>query len=108
MSQHEAMGVMAKVVAEAGRWVVYLGVDFWSAYPAAPGPDLAHAHADGPDQTGGCPSDQTGDHPVETVWHRIADFPSEAAARIAARLYERVADRCPPGRWPQEYRRDAD
>jgi hypothetical protein len=131
MSQHEAMGVMAKVVAEAGRWVVYLGVDFWLAYPPGPGYDRdcdrhthdydrdhacddAPAHASGavPDHAAGYARDdnpdRSGDHPVETVWHRIADFPSEAAARIAARLYERVADRCPPGRLPQEYRRDAD
>lgn len=82
MSRDEAMGVTAKVIAERGRWEVYLGVDFWLTQ------HLDH------------------DHPVETVWHRIADFPSEAAACIAARLYERVADRYPPVRLSQEHQRD--
>jgi hypothetical protein len=64
----DPLGVGAKVVPEKGRWVVYLGVEFWDASAV--------------------------DNPVDTVWHRIADFPSPRAAAVAARWYERGADRC--------------
>lgn len=69
----EALDVNARVTCESGRWVVHLCVNFWN--PA--------------------PSDSRGDpmQPIEAVWKRIADFPTEQAARRAARLYERVADR---------------
>ncbi len=68
----DALGVESKVVPENGRWVVYLGIAFWDA-------------------------DAT-DNPVETVWHRIADFPSADAAAVAASWYERAADRSNPRR----------
>lgn len=70
MTREDALGVGTKVVAENGRWVVYLGVDFWDEAAA--------------------------DNPVETVWHRIADFPTPAAAAVAAGWYRRGADRSNP------------
>jgi hypothetical protein len=72
-ARRDALGVVAKVVPENGRWAVYLGVDFWDA-----------AAADG--------------NPVETVWHRITDYATQAAATVAAEWYRRGADRARPRR----------
>lgn len=65
----EALGVVSQIIEENGRWVVYLGVEWWD--PATDG------------------------HPVETIWHRIADFPTIEAAWVAAQCYPRGADRDP-------------
>jgi hypothetical protein len=70
MNHDDAIGVGVKVVQEDGRWTVYLGVDFWDATAE--------------------------DNPVETVWHRIADYPTAEAAHTAARWYQRGADRGNP------------
>lgn len=67
MTREAPLGVGTKVVAENGRWAVYLGVDYWDAVP------------DG--------------NPVETIWHRIADYPTPESAEVAARWYGRGADR---------------
>ncbi|MCS6865895.1 MAG: hypothetical protein RMJ56_05105 [Gemmataceae bacterium] len=83
MSQAEqALGVITKLVADNGRWVVYLGIDWWTT--AAEG------------------------HPVETIWHRIADFPTIEAAMVAARYYQRGADRVllRSPTWPGEFHRE--
>lgn len=70
MNHEDAIGVGARVSEENGRWAVYLGVDFWDA--------------------------AADDNPVETVWHRIADYPTAEAANVAARWYQRGADRGNP------------
>ncbi len=54
------------VVRERGRWVVYLAVHFWEA-----------DHAD----------------LIRTVERRIADYATQRQAEVAARWYERVANR---------------
>lgn len=72
MTREDALGVGTKVVAENGRWAVYLGVDFWDA--------------------------AADENPVETVWHLIADFPTAEAASVAAGWYARGADRSNPRR----------
>jgi len=62
-------GIAAAAVVEKenGRWVVYLEVGFWET--------------------------QGEDGPVRTERKRIADYPSEQSAKIAAQWIERTADR---------------
>ena len=70
MTPVDAIGVGVRVAEEGGRWVVYLGVNFWD--PTAD------------------------DNPVDTVWHRIADYPTAEAANVAAGWSQRGADRGTP------------
>jgi hypothetical protein len=62
----------AAVEKENGRWVVYLDVGFWD-----------------PGVEGG---------PMRTERRRIANYPSEERARVAARWIEQAADRSMPRR----------
>ncbi|HHM12311.1 MAG TPA: hypothetical protein ENJ16_02065 [Planctomycetaceae bacterium] len=59
----------AKVVLEAGRWVVYLNVPEWEDDTA---PDAS---------------------PLVNRWQRINDYATEQEARVAAGWFERSANR---------------
>ncbi len=68
-----AVGVKAHVIAEQGRWVLYLDVSFW--------------------REGGFSEDE---NPLETVRQRIRDYSTQREAEVAAHWIERTADRGKP------------
>jgi hypothetical protein len=69
----QAILVQTEVLYEQGRWVVYLEVTFWET-----------------DQRTELSKES---EPLETVRHRIAEFSTRDRAEVAARWYERGADR---------------
>jgi hypothetical protein len=64
-----AAGIQAIVVPEDGRWVVYFEVSFWR---------------------------ESSDMPLKTERRRIADYSTEAEAKVAASWMARTADRAMP------------
>jgi hypothetical protein len=69
-----AVLVQSEVIAENGRWAVYLVVTFWNA------------------QRHEVPM-HTNHDPIETVRRRIADYPTQLRAAVAAKWIMRGADR---------------
>jgi hypothetical protein len=63
----QALGVVSRVDKERGQWVVFLDVSFWDA--------------------------ASEDHPIRVVKRRIAIYPTQARAELAASLMVRAAAR---------------
>lgn len=68
----QALSVEAEIVAEHGRWVLYLNVLFWETGQRAGLNDA---------------------NPLQAQRHRIADYATRAQAEVAAKWMQRGASR---------------
>jgi len=69
----EPLDAIARVIAESGRWVVYLNVPLWDP--------------------GELETETNEDHPITNHWQRINDYATEAEAKVAASWFQRSANR---------------